>query len=96
MLPAQLLALRNGDSYVNKYYPEEEVADATLAADRRGAITMAERTEYLSREQMALRRSKEVNPTSGIPEGRLRQGLYRRTYNPNLGSRPRGLKQGDD
>jgi hypothetical protein len=43
-----------------------------------------------------LRQSKEVLNVHGVPDGRLMQGLYRRTYNPEAGNRPNGVRQGDE
>lgn len=87
--------MRNGDSDVHRFYDEEESADGLLAQDRRVAATVAEENIYLSREQMHLRRSREVVNVNGVPDGRLKQGIYRRVYNPQAGSRPQGPRQGD-
>lgn len=87
--------MRNGDSDVHRFYDEEEHADGLLAQDRRMATVVPDDDIYLSREQLHLRRSREVVNVNGVPDGRLKQGLYRRAYNPEAGSRPQGPRQGD-
>jgi hypothetical protein len=73
----------------------EDQADALLAEGRRGVTSMAAKTDYLSREQLALRQSKEVFNTNGVPDSSLVAGLYRRAYNPLSGQRPKHRKSDD-
>lgn len=90
------LPLRAGDSYVQRYYPEEFEADDMLAQERRTSDDVAARTAYLSREQLHLRQSREVVNVNGVPDGRLIQGIYRRAYNPLAGNRPNVMRRGDE
>jgi hypothetical protein len=96
LLPGSPLPLRAGDSYVQRYYEEEFTADDTLADERRTSEDPGARTEYLSREQLHLRQSREVVNINGVPDGRLMQGLYRRAYNPLAGNRPNVARRGDE
>lgn len=88
------LSLRSGEAHAVEDDAEKRLADAR----RMNLLNNGndELTFYLSREQVALRQSKEVLNMHGVPDGRLMQGLYRRAYNPEAGSRPRGMRQGDD
>lgn len=73
----------------------EDAADELLAEGRRGVTSMAAKTDYLSREQLTLRQSKEVFNTNGVPDSSLVAGLYRRAYNPLSGQRPKHRKSDD-
>lgn len=73
----------------------EDAADELLAEGRRGVTSMAAKTDYLSREQLALRQSKEVYNCQGVPDSSLVSGLYRRAYNPLAGERPKHKKSDD-
>lgn len=79
-------------------YAIEDEADRILAAGRRDAAKTAEKMiDYLSPEQMAFRKSKEIMNQNGVPDARLRTGMYRRAYNPDFGQRPpRNLRSHDD
>lgn len=77
-------------------YDVEDEAERRLAEARRTLPANDDDPVYLSREQEILRRQKEVMNVNGVPDGRLMQGLYRRTHNPMTGQRPRGSRQGDD
>jgi hypothetical protein len=84
--PPSLLSLRSGESHAVEDDAEKRLADGRRASSQ----TMDDRTFYLSREQVALRQSKEVLNMHGVPDGRLYAGLYRRTFNPLTGQRPTG------
>ena len=86
----QVLILRSGEK-LNL----EEDAEKLLAADRRKSENK-DKTDYFSREQMILRRNREVYSTNGVPDASLISGLYKRAYNPEFGSRPSRAKGGDD
>jgi hypothetical protein len=77
-------------------YAIEDEADRILAAGRRGTTRYSEKTEYLSPEQLAFRKSKEVMNHHGVPDSRLFCGMYRRAYNPEAGQRPRNLRNHDE
>lgn len=78
------MSLRNGTDW-----KLEDEADRLLAEGRRGVTSMAAKTDYLSREQLALRRAKEVLNSNGVCDASLYQGLYRRCHNPLAGQRPK-------
>lgn len=84
------MALRSGDGNQT-----EEDAEKFLAAGRRQQVCDPDNV-YLSREQMMLRRSKEVFNMHGVPDASLVRGLYRRAFNPLAGSRPTRAHNNDD
>lgn len=84
------LYLRSGDK--NQI---EEDAERLLAKGRRDEESK-DKTDYLSREQLILRRNREVYSANGIPDGSLIRGLYKRTYNPEYGNRPSRAKGGEE
>jgi hypothetical protein len=88
---AKLMPLLSG---VN--YSVEDEADRLLADGRRGTTKLADKTDYLSPEQLALRKSKEVLNHHGVPDSRLFSGMYRRAFNPEAGQRPVRLRSHDD
>lgn len=94
-LKAKPFHLRSGDKN-----PIEEDAEKLLAAGRRKALAAdpesVEKNDYLSREQLTLRRNKEVYSTTGAPDASLVRGLYKRSYNPEFGNRPGRARGGDD
>ena len=77
-------------------YAIEDEADRLLAEGRRGTTRYSEKTDYLSPEQLAFRKSKEVLNHHGVPDSRLFCGMYRRAYNPEAGQRPRHLRSHDE
>lgn len=82
--------------YSGIHYAVEDEADRILAAGRRAAEAPV-KNDYLSPEQLAFRKSREVMNINGIPDGRLFSGMYRRAYNPEAGQRPpRNLRWHDD
>jgi len=85
------LSLRSG---VNWHL--EEDADRWLAESRRGVTSMSAKTDYLSKEQLALRQSKEVMNHHGVSDASLFSGMYRRAYNPLTGQRPKGRRSSDE
>ena len=90
LLRSQPMSLRSGDK--NSI---EEDAERILAVGRRNN-GVDDVDLYLSREQMILRKNKEVYSTNGVPDASLVSGLYRRAYNPEFGARPKGVKGSDD
>lgn len=89
-MKVKTLYLRSGDKNAI-----EEDAEKLLAAGRRQAETL-EKNDYLSREQLTLRRNKEVYSNNGSPDASLVRGLYKRTYNPEFGNRPGRTRSGDE
>ncbi len=79
------MSLRNGVDW-----KLEEDADRLLADGRRN--DPVSKTDYLSKEQLALRRSKEVLNGNGVPDASLFSGMYRRCFNPLFGQRSKGEK----
>lgn len=77
-------------------YRLEDVADRWLAESRRGVTSMSAKTDYLSKEQLALRQSKEVMNHHGVSDASLFIGMYRRVFNPLSGKRPKGRRSSDD
>jgi hypothetical protein len=67
----------------------EEQANAILREGRRGVTALSEKKDYLTEEQLNLRQAREVLNTNGFPDPSIRQGLYRRSYNPMSNARPR-------
>lgn len=86
----KILSLRSGDRNAT-----EEDAERLLATGRRKQVCDPADV-YLSREQMILRRSKEVYNMHGTPDASLVRGIYRRAYNPLAGQRPTGSRNNDD
>lgn len=69
----------------------ENQADALLAADRRTIPARVRNTAeypYLARVQLELRWQREVYNIHGFPRPDIRQGIYGRAHNPQLGTRP--------
>lgn len=87
----RVLSLRSGVDY-----KLEEEADRMLAESRRGVTSMSAKTDYLSKEQLALRQSKEVLNRQGAPDASFMSGMYRRAFNPLYGQRPKGKQTSDD
>jgi hypothetical protein len=85
------MSLRSGVDY-----RLEEDADRWLAESRRGVTSMSAKTDYLSKEQLALRQSKEVMNHHGVSDASLFIGMYRRAFNPLSGQRPKGRRNSDD
>lgn len=67
----------------------EEQANAILREGRRGVTALSEKKDYLTEEQLSLRQAREVLNSNGFPDPSIRQGLYRRAYNPMSNVRPR-------
>ena len=87
----KILSLRSGVDY-----RLEEDADRWLAEGRRGVTSMSAKTDYLSKEQLALRQSKEVMNQFGVSDSALFSGMYRRAFNPLAGRRPKSLRSSED
>jgi hypothetical protein len=86
--PPRPMPLRNGVDYTI-----EEDADRLLADDRR---RNGVQDDYLSKDQMNLRRQKEIYNVNGVSEEMMYSGLFRREHNPLFGHRPTGLRSRDD
>jgi hypothetical protein len=69
----------------------EEQANAILREGRRGVTALSEKKDYLTEEQLSLRQAREVLNSNGVPDPSIRQGLYRRAYNPMANLRPRRM-----
>ena len=67
----------------------EEQANAILREGRKGITALSEKKDYLTEEQLSLRQAREVLNSNGVPDPSIRQGLYRRVYNPQSNLRPR-------
>lgn len=63
----------------------DEEATRLLMNDRkdRNVTRHSEKRDWLSPGQMYRRKSREINPTGGVPEKRIVNGLFKRAYNPN-------------
>jgi hypothetical protein len=90
-LKTKTLSLRSGDT--NSI---EEDAEKLLASGRRNSDS-SDKTDYLSREQLILRRNKEVYNANGVPDASLVRGIYKRVHNGEFGKRPgKGKASSDD
>lgn len=74
----------------------EEQANAILREGRRGVTALSEKKDYLTEEQLNLRQAREVLNANGVPDSSIRQGLYRRAYNPLSNLRPRHPRPDQD
>lgn len=83
--PPKILSLKSGTNY-----SVEEQADRLLATGREGITALSDKRDYLTADQLALRASKEILNSQGVPDASLVSGLFRRAYNPLAGARPRG------
>lgn len=83
------------DLYSGVNSPLEEQANAILREGRRGITALSEKKDYLTEEQLNLRQAREVLNSNGFPDPSIRQGLYRRVYNPVVGTRP-GRRPSDE
>ena len=86
-----IMPLRNGIDF-----SLEEKTEKLLAEDRREMRAMHVPLDYLTVDQMLLRRAREITGPYGAPDGALTHGMYKRRYNPNMGQRPTKLKNSDD
>lgn len=77
-----------GKVLVGVYAPHEEEANRLLIASRQGVTNHSEKQDWLSTEQEAMRRGREVYNENGFPDKSIRSGYYRRAYNPMIGKRP--------
>ncbi|QDF18646.1 hypothetical protein SEA_PUPPER_160 [Gordonia phage Pupper] len=69
-------------------YDLEALADEFLRGSRQGLTRLADKQDYLTAEQLDLRRGREVYNSNGVPDIHIVSGLYRRAYNPLAGKRP--------
>lgn len=79
----RLLSLKSGVDY-----SLEEEADRWLAKSREGVTALSEKRDYLTRDQLALRASREVLNQNGFSDEALMSGMFRRCFNPLFGHRP--------
>ena len=84
--PARALSLRSGIDWTL-----EEQAD-TLLARSKATLGAPVDYQYLSGDQLDLRANREIGNHLGVADASLVAGVYRRTHNPLMGTRPR--KQG--
>ncbi len=77
-----------GDIFSGVKSDFEEVADAFLRHGRQGVTALSDKKDYLTTEQMMLRQQREVLNSNGFPDPSIKQGYYRRSYNPMTGMRP--------
>lgn len=84
--PPSVLSLKSGMSY-----KVEEEANKLLAQGREGVTGLAERRDYLTDDQLALRASKEILNSQGVPDASICSGLFRRAHNEFAGKRPRSF-----
>ena len=77
-------------------YDVEERADRLLATSREGITALHEKRDWLSRDQLQLRASKEVLNVNGFSDEALMSGLFRRAFNPLAGHRPTKRLHADD
>ena len=90
--PPRVLRLRSG-----KDESVEEEADRLLAQSREGVTALSEKRDFLTRDQLMLRASREVLNRNGFSDSSLMSGLFRRTYNPLFGQRPhKGYAHSED
>lgn len=82
-IEGSLIPLRTGVEY-----SLEEEADRLLAEGRRGVTRLEDKKDYLTRDQLMLRMSREVLNCHGIPDASLMSGMFRRAYNPRSADRP--------
>lgn len=69
-------------------YAVEEEADKWLAIAREGVTALGDKRDYLTRDQLQLRASREVLNHNGVSDESLFSGLFRRTHNPLKNNRP--------
>lgn len=80
---ARILNLKSGEDF-----SVEEEANRLLAHSREGVTALSEKRDWLSGDQLQLRRSREVFNRNGVADEELISGLFRRVYNPMAHSRP--------
>lgn len=85
--PPKYLSSKSGMNY-----KVEEEANKLLAIGREGVTRLEDKRDYLTDDQLALRASKEILNSQGVPDASIVSGLFRRTYNPLSGQRPRGYQ----
>lgn len=66
----------------------EEEADKWLAIAREGVTALGDKRDYLTRDQLQLRASREVLNHNGVSDESLFSGIFRRAHNPLSNSRP--------
>lgn len=70
----------------------EEEADRWLAEARR-ELNDPEDRDYFTKDQLNLRSSREITNSSGVCDEALVRGLFKRSYNPNFGQRPKKVRK---
>ncbi|QIG58372.1 hypothetical protein SEA_SKOG_220 [Gordonia phage Skog] len=84
----QALTPRLGSVRMGVDFDLETLADEFLRESRQGLTRLADKQDYLTAEQLDLRRGREVYNSNGVPDVHISSGLYRRAYNPLAGKRP--------
>jgi hypothetical protein len=74
----------------------EEEADKWLAIAREGVTALGDKRDYLTRDQLQLRASREVLNHNGVSDEALFSGIFRRSHNPLLGHRPSKRRSSSD
>lgn len=74
----------------------EQQANEILREGRRGITALSAKKDYLTEEQLALRLQREVYNINGVPDAHIFSGIYRRSFNPNTGHRPTGLRASEE
>jgi hypothetical protein len=72
-------------------YKVEEEANRILAVGREGITSLEGKRDYLTDDQLALRASKEILNSQGVPDASICSGLFRRAHNEFAGKRPRSF-----
>jgi len=82
---AKRLPLKTGEDY-----SLEEQAALLLAQGRQGVTALADKRDYLTKDQLQLRAQREILNNNGVSDESLFSGLFRRAFNPLAHSRPTG------
>lgn len=78
-----ILRLKSGEDY-----SLEEQAAQLLSKCREGVTALSEKRDYLTHDQLQLRAQREILNSNGVPDEHIVSGLFRRSFNPNMGHRP--------
>lgn len=68
---------------------EEQALEILQDERRAGSKAIKDKNDWLTPDQLKLRQDREVLNQNGVPDGRLLQGIYHRSYNPMMGRRPK-------
>ncbi len=67
----------------------EREANEWLRRSREGVTALSEKKDFFTEDQMALRHDHEVYNHNGFPDPHICSGLFKRAYNPSIGTRPK-------